>query len=263
MNTHISADGRPVDIKPTGEKFSPVAAARRVLRRTDAGALATLGSDHEPFASLVIVAATAEGNPLLLLSDIAVHSANIRRDRRVSLLLVEPGGEAGDPLAGARLTLTGEIGEDDDEGHRRRFLARHPEATGYSRFRDFRLYRLDLKSAHLVAGFGRIVDFAASELLIDCSDSAELIANEQSAVDHMNKDHREALSLYATRLLGQQDGDWRMTGADPEGIDMRADDRRARLVFPEKVRSGGALRATLVHLFKEARVANAIADRSV
>jgi putative heme iron utilization protein len=189
----------------------------------------------------------------MLLSDIAVHAANIRRDQRVSLLLVEPGGEAGDPLAGARLTITGTIGEDNDENHRRRFLARHPEARGYARFRDFRLYRLQVQTAHLVAGFGRIVDLTASDLLVDCADSGELLAGEESAVEHMNEDHREALSLYATHLLGQPAGDWRMTGADPEGADLRAGEHRARLVFPEKARTGGDLRAILVHLVKEAR----------
>jgi putative heme iron utilization protein len=257
MNTHISPTGQKMATGREAEPFSAVEAARRVLRVTDAGALATVGAEGHPFASLVTVAATAEGNPLLLLSDIAVHAANIKRDQRVSLLLVEPGGEAGDPLAGARLTVTGTVGEDTDENHRRRFLARHPEAKGYARFRDFRIYQLRVQTAHLVAGFGRIVDLAASDLLIDCSDSGELLSAEESAVEHMNEDHREALSLYATRLLGQPEGDWRISGADPEGADLRAGDRRARLVFPQKARNGGDLRAILVHLVKEARASTA------
>ena len=190
-----------------------------------------------------------------MLSDIAVHTKNLKRDARVSVLLVEPGGEGGDPLAGARLTIVGTIAEDTDPGHRRRFVARHREATGYSTFRDFNLYRIAVRGAHLVAGFGRIVDLQPSDLLVDCSDAAELIAAEAGAVEHMNDDHAEALSLYATRLLGKGPGDWEMTGADPEGIDLRAGGRRARLTFPQKARNGGDLRAILVHLSKEARAA--------
>ena len=38
-------------------------------------------------------------------------------------------------------------------------------------------------------------------------------------VAHMTADHRDALRLYATALLGLPDGDWTTTGADPEGID--------------------------------------------
>jgi putative heme iron utilization protein len=108
-------------------------------------------------------------------------------------------------------------------------------------------------SAHLVAGFGRIVDLSRDELLTDVSGCADLVASEPSAIDHMNDDHGEALSLYATKLLGMPTGDWRMTGADPDGIDLRAIAMRARLEFPERVRSAGDLRAVLARLAREAR----------
>ncbi len=107
--------------------------------------------------------------------------------------------------------------------------------------------------AHLVAGFGRIVDLMREELLLDCSDAADLLAAEESAIAHMNEDHADALALYATRLLGMADGDWRVTGADPEGIDLSAGALRARLAFTEKVRTASELRAMLVRLAKDAR----------
>ncbi len=190
-----------------------------------------------------------------MLSDIAVHTRNLKRDPRVSILLVAPGGEGGDPLAGARLSVMGTIAEDTDAGHRRRFLARHGEAAGYSTFRDFHLYKISVTGSHLVAGFGRIVDVPAGDLLIDCSDCAELVAAEEGAIEHMNEDHGEALSLYATKLLGMPAGEWKTTGADPDGLDLRAGSLRARLPFPQKARNGGDLRAILVHFAKEARAA--------
>ena len=69
----------------------------------------------------------------------------------------------------------------------------------------------------------------------------------------MNEDHRDALRLYATKLLGLPDGDWRTTGADLDGIDLRAGPLRGRLAFPERVTTPGELRRVLVDLAKEAR----------
>jgi len=235
--------------------FSPLPAARRVLRLAATGGLATLDAGGAPFGSLVTTATTAPGEPILLLSRLAVHTKNLERDRRASLLLVEPGGEAGDPLAGARLSVSGAVAEDGDPAVRRRFLARHQEASAYADFGDFAFYRLRVREAHLVAGFGRIVTLTAAELLADCTDAAGLLDAEESAVAHMNADHADALALYATRLCGMADGAWTATGLDPHGLDLRAGTGRARLEFPKEVRTPGELRATLIELTKEARQA--------
>jgi hypothetical protein len=114
---------------------------------------------------MVTVATTATGEPVLLLSDLAVHTRNLRRDPRASLLLVAPGGEHGDPLAGSRLTLLGSVVADDATAIRQRFLERHPEARGYADFSDFAFYRLVVGRGHLVAGFGRIVDLDRKDLV--------------------------------------------------------------------------------------------------
>ena len=233
--------------------FDPAGHARAVLRLAATASLGTLDAAGGPFVSLVTVATAPSGEPVLLLSDLALHTANLRRDARASLLLVAPGGEAGDPLAGARLTLTGTIGRDDDPILRRRFLARHPEAAGYAGFADFGFYRLAVAAGHLVAGFGRIVALVPGEILADLAGRDELVAAEQSAVEHMNADHRDALRLYATALLGLPDGDWIATGADAHGLDLRAGPLRGRLAFPAEVTTPGDLRRFLVELPKEAR----------
>ncbi len=233
--------------------FSAVTSARQVLRLAATGSLATLAGDGSPFASLVTVATSAAGEPMLLLSGLAVHTRNLMRDGRASLLLVAPGGEAGDPLAGARLTVSGTVAQDADPALRRRFLARHEEAAGYADFGDFAFYRLSVAAAHLVAGFGRIHGLTAAELLTDCSDCGRLIDAEDGAVAHMNEDHADALALYATRLLGMTAGDWRATGCDPDGLDLRAGPLRARLTFPAKARSAKDLRTMLVELAGKAR----------
>ncbi len=237
-------------------RFSPVAAAKRVLRSAATASLGTLSPDGSPFASLVTVATSHAGEPILLISRLAVHTQNLARDPRASLLLVEPGGEGGDPLAGARLTLKGQVSPPDaDPLLRARFLAVHPEAAGYAGFPDFAFYRFAVASGHLVAGFGRIVDLTPKQMLTDLADADEMLAAEPSAIAHMNDDHGEAIALYATRLLGLSGDGWRMTGADPEGIDIANDKRRARVVFPERVTTAGRLRVVLADLAKQARAA--------
>jgi hypothetical protein len=71
----------------------------------------------------------------------------------------------------------------------------------------------------------------------------------------MNADHRDAINLYATKLLGAQQADWRCTGCDPDGMDMRAGAQTLRLEFPERITSASALRKMLVRLAEQARAA--------
>jgi putative heme iron utilization protein len=238
----------------TAAGSSPSAAARRVLRLAATGSLATLDRDGAPFASLVTVALTPAGDPILLLSELARHTQNLAADRRAALLLVAPGGEGGDPLAGARLTLTGTVGpRDSDPALRRRFLARHPEAAGYTDFADIGFHRFAVAGGHLVAGFGRIVALLPADILIPVAGAEDLFAAEESALAHMNADHGKAVALYATALLGLPAGDWRLTGIDPEGIDLAAGAMRGRLDFPHLVSDAATLRQVLADLAKQAR----------
>ena len=97
--------------------------------------------------------------------------------------------------------------DDADEPRvRRRFLARHPKSELYAGFADFSFWRLDVVSAHLNGGFARAADLKAADVLTDMADAESLIDAEAGAIAHMNDDHAEAVRLYATRLLGADDG---------------------------------------------------------
>lgn len=70
--------------------FDARLAAKKLLREARSGALATLmPGSGDPYCSLVNVATAIEGAPLLLLSNLALHTKNIRTDARVSLVLDE------------------------------------------------------------------------------------------------------------------------------------------------------------------------------
>ena len=237
--------------------FDPKALAKTLLRATRAGTLATIDRNTgHPFASLVNVATDADGAPLILVSRLSTHTANLEQDGRASVLLATTG--KGDPLAHPRLTLLGTFKpvprDDPDEARvRRRFLARHPKSQLYAGFADFSFWRLDLVSAHLNGGFARAADLKAADVMTDVSDAQELLDAEAGAVAHMNDDHAEAVRLYATKLLGAEDGKWRLTGLDPDGIDLALGDATLRLAFPERVTTAQALRKTVVELAAKAR----------
>jgi heme iron utilization protein len=232
--------------------FDPRNAAKKLLREGLSGALATLmPGSGDPYCSLVNVATGHDGSPLLLISKLAIHTKNILADPRASLMLDER--KAGDPLEGARVMLMGRVAATGDANARARYLARHPDAEMFAGFPDFAIYRLDIERVHLVAGFGRIVDLAGEDILTDLSGADELLEAEAGAVEHMNSDHADALQLYATKLLGAPGGDWRCTGCDPEGLDLRLDRVGLRLPFPQRVNASGPLRAVLVQLAQAAR----------
>jgi hypothetical protein len=235
--------------------FNPSKLAKSLLRRSRQGALATLmAQSGDPYCSLVNVASAPDGAPIVLISRLAVHTKNILADSRVSLMLDERA--PGDPLEGARIMLAGraeEVRGDDRETLRRRYLNAHPSAEAFVDFRDFSFFRIRASGMHLVAGFGRIIDLRPEQFLTDIGDAAALVAAEQGAVEHMNEDHREAMNLYATRLLGAESSDWRCTGCDPEGFDLQAGSVAMRLEFPERVTTPGDLRKILVRLAEQAR----------
>jgi hypothetical protein len=240
-------------MKPTND-FNPAVAAKKLLREGRSGALATLmPGSGDPYCSLVNVATAADGAPLLLISRLAVHTKNVLADPRVSLMIDER--KEGDPLQGARVMLMGTAAATEDPDVRRRYLDRQPEAEMFAGFADFAFYRLALKAAHLVAGFGRIVDLEPRDILTETADAGELVAAEPEILAHMNGDHAEAVRLYATKLLGAPDGEWRCVGCDPEGLELQHGRTALRLAFPQRVRAPGVLRQVLKQMAEQARAA--------
>src|SRR5262252_7483427 len=202
--------------------FNPAVAAKKLLREGRSGALATLmPGSGDPYCSLVNVATAAGGAPLLLISRLAVHTKNILADPRVSLMIDER--KPGDPLQGARIMLIGTAAATKEPDARRRYLERQPESEGFADFADFK----------------------PRDILTETGDAAELIAAEPEIVAHMNRDHADAVRLFATTLLGAPDGQWRCAGCDPEGLELQLERTALRLSFPQRVGAPNALRQML------------------
>jgi putative heme iron utilization protein len=253
--------GRTPEGAPQPADFAPKDVARALLRAGRSATLATLDRNTgHPFASLVNVATDRDGAPLILVSRLATHTANLEQDGRASLLIAETG--KGDALAHPRLTVLGRFRpvareEADEPRLRACFLLRHPKSELYAGFADFGFWRMEVAAAHLNGGFARAADLAAADVLSDYADAAELAAIEDGAIAHMNADHAEACHLYAVRLLKAPEGNWRCAGIAPEGMELQFGGEAVWLPFPRRVTTAAGLRAMLKELANAARAATA------
>ncbi|MGB0631541.1 MAG: HugZ family protein [Alphaproteobacteria bacterium] len=238
-------------------KPAPELLSRRLMRACDRAVLSTALPDSGwPYGSLVMTACDQAARPLLLISDLAEHTTNLGHDNRASLLF---DGTAGldSPLTGARVTVLGTLSKTEDSGLIARYTARHPESEMFAGFADFNFYEMAVDRAHIVAGFGVIHWIDSADLLFDTSGFEDLAAAEDDIVTHMNEDHADAIALYATGLLGLEEGDWKMTGVDPEGCDLRNGGDVARVDFEKPADNAESARSALVRLVKAARAAAA------
>lgn len=215
-----------------------------------------------PYASLVTMATSLDGAPLLLVSGLSLHARALRADPRCSLLLDTTG--AGDPLAHPRLTVFGEAGFLDRDSTaarhaRQRFLARHPKARLYADFADFTFVRVEPRRAFLNAGFGRASELGADDFMTPLGEALQpLQDSEASAIAHLNTDHADAIRLIATRLCGGSDGPWEVIGLDPAGLDLRLDATILRFDYPQPLTDARQLRARLAEVARLAGRAGGI-----
>ncbi|MCF8468439.1 MAG: DUF2470 domain-containing protein [Sneathiella sp.] len=225
---------------------------RHLLRSATTAALATLmPEEKQPYASLVLMATDPSGRPLLLLSDLAVHSRNITRTAEVSLL-VSANAPGRDPLTEPRVSLVGTLLRNESEGLKERYLRRYPSARDFAGFADFHLYRMEVARAHLVAGFGEIHWLDAIDFLLPAGFLDDM-QSEADILDHMNGDHGAAIQDLAAAGTGGQSRECEMTGIDAEGFDLRRDWSYQRILFENPVSTAIDIRKELVHMVKKAR----------
>lgn len=145
------------------------AQARAILEAARDAVLSVLDPGGWPMASRIALQVDAEGQPLAMLSDLALHTAALRVDPRAALLVDAPAidGQRGMTLTRARLSLQVEarpVAPAEDEALRRAWVARDPKAAVYARLGDFRLWRMQPRGGLLNAGFGRAYRLGTADL---------------------------------------------------------------------------------------------------
>ena len=232
--------------------------ARGLVRTGRKGVLATNGAKQDKYApgwpgsSLVTYATAWDGSPVFLLSTLSHHTQNGLRDTRVSLLVDGTKGYA-NPQQGPRVSVVGHLKPVNDGGLKRRFLLRHPRAQLYEGFDDFQFYKISVEKFHYVDGFASSVWITKKHAVLPQSVWKKIAISEESILSHMNADHREAITLYGTKLLKKQGRHWSLIGLDPEGLDLLCGQTVHRLSFDSLVNDAAQCRKMLVQLVKRAR----------
>ena len=220
--------------------------ARRLLNHQSMGVLSTHSVDVEgyPFGSIVPYVLDYNGLPTLLISDIAQHTRNIKRNNKVSLTVFDQGAD--DPQASSRLTWIGDAESipPPDTDARLRYLRYFPSSASYFETHDFSFYRIGLRRARFIGGFGEIYWIEPAAMLI----RNPFREAESRIVEHMNQDHQQALFHYCDVLKGVKANAISMVGIDSEGFDMLADKRKLRVDFDSPISTVEEARTVLASL---------------
>jgi len=257
MNRHAGPQ-RAADAPPVPEPtYAERARTLAYLGRT--GTLATLSRKHpgHPFASLMPYALDAPGRPLFLISAMAMHTQNLHADPRASLLVTQPDW-SGDPLAAGRLTLMGQarvLPAEDVAVARGAYLARHEKAGYWVDFEDFAFWRLEVADVYFVGGFAAMDWVSAEEYLAARPDP--LADAAAGIIEHMNRDHGDALITLARVLAGAAADQAIMASVDRLGFKLRITSgprmHGARIPFPREVTSAEECRAVFIEMLRAVR----------
>lgn len=227
--------------------------ARLLLRRARTAALGTSNLDPKgPYVSLANIATDAQGHPVIFISKLAWHTRNIEATPESSIMASEIPAE-GDALTGPRVTVMGRFEKIPASEISLRYAHHHPAARAYLDFPDFSFFRLNPQKIHAVAGFGRIETMDPDEVFLPETRVAAVMEAMQGALAHMNKDHADAVELYAVKLLGAAPGKWQLTAIDPDGAHLGLDGKVLRLPFDRPAEKPDDLRQVFVSLAQKAR----------
>lgn len=146
-----------------------IAHARAILDAARDAVLAVLDVQGWPMTSRIALQTDEAGQPLAMLSGLALHTAALRADPRAALLIDEvPSREArGMALTRARLSLQVEaqpVAPAAAQDLHRLWLARDPKAAIYAGLPDFCFWRLQIRGGMLNAGFGKAYRLTAENL---------------------------------------------------------------------------------------------------
>ena len=165
-----------------------------------------------------------EGEPLLLLSDLAVHTQNLAADPRIAVLYdADDGGD--EPLSGNRVSVMGTAIAESERTVGERFLRRYPHARRYAELADFKLYRVRVEAAHLIGGFGAIHWLGAEDMVVP--DHAGYAEDEPQLLEALNADHQPWTLPGSPGSLAE----WTLIGIDAEGADFLCEGRLERFSF--------------------------------
>lgn len=251
---HASTSSAPQLPEPTYAER-----VRTLLSLVSVATLSTLSRKQPgfPFGSLMPYALDGAARPLFLISNMAMHTQNLRADPRASLLVVQAAPDE-DPLAAARATVVGNIlpvPEADLSQVRELYLARHENSRYWVDFTDFHFFRLEPVDLYYVGGFGVMGWVAEADYIAAQPDP--LSTSAPGILTHMNADHVDSMILLTRTHSAIEATTASMTSVDRLGFNLRlttADGMKGtRINFPREVRTPTETRTALVEMVNAAR----------
>jgi len=233
--------------------------ARTLIWLASVGTLSTISRKHpgHPFGSLMPFALDSDGRPILLISNMAMHTQNLKNDPRCSLFVVQ-GSVDGDPLGAARVNLIGHaeaVPALDAASARETYFAQHGNSRYWVDFPDFSFLRLHAIDLYYVGGFGVMGWVDAQDYKAAAPDP--LAAAAPNILTHMNADHVDSMILLARSHARLEATGATMTSIDRLGFFLRlktADGMKGtRINFPHEVISARETREVLVEMVRQAR----------
>ena len=246
-------------VAPTPPEPTHAERVRTLFSLASVATLSTQSRKHAgfPFGSLMPFALDTHGRPIFLISNMAMHTQNLKADPRASLFVTnaEPGD---DPLGAARATLVGNtlpVTPQELAAAREHYLAAHPGSSYWVDFADFSFFRLNPVDLYYVGGFGVMGWVSAEEYH---AASPDPLANAAAGIlAHMNADHVPAMILLARSHNALEATDAAMTGVDRLGFTLRLKTaegmKSIRINFPGPVADAEQTRAALVQMVQIAR----------
>jgi hypothetical protein len=233
--------------------------ARTLLHIGRIGSLSTLSRKQPgfPFGSVMPYGLDTAGRPIFLISTMAMHTQNLQADPRASLLVTQPDA-SGDPLGASRVTLMGNvqtIRKPEIANARTLYLERYANSKYWVDFEDFSFYRMDVIDVYYVGGFGVMGWTKASDY--DQSQPDPLADSASAIIEHMNRDHKDALVLLARVFADIESKEAAMTAVDRLGFHVRLKTtegvKGTRIAFLREVKNPTEAREVLVEMVQQAR----------
>jgi heme iron utilization protein len=279
INTELTkAEQKEIDsASKNANRFGdPAGDVRRWLLETSHATLCTLSAKPQwqgfPFGSLVPFTVDAQGRPIILIAEIAVHTANLRKDPKANLFISDPNNESG-PQASWRVGIMGVMKRvipegkdsrykdsayimpaDDYQDIHSRYVERVPNAAAYIKQHDFSYWRMEeIHTARYIAGFGRICWIKGHELLRDPMQGG-LDHAAQSAINHMNEDHHHNLIEMCEAFYDIKPSSVQMTTLDATGFHVKTStpDHNLFFSFGQEI-TAESLKSSVIQVLHKAR----------
>lgn len=242
-----------------------------MVSRSTRGVLSTLSQrfDGFPFGSMVTFATDESGRPILAVSSLSPHTADLLADPRCSLLVNHSSSSSSNESSTSATTvvLVGtaeQVGGAEWAAVRAAYLKRHPDAFWVD-FADFHLLRIQPVKVRVT---GNVASFAAGASVAELSGDeyldtpADPIAQFEDAIaGHMNKDHDDAIVAMVNAALQVKVSSARILHVDQYGMvvetSLRGQVSRVRVAFPRQAESRKDVKDLIVQMTREAAAAGA------